>query len=278
MRKLEMAIKNQHKKSIENKTSKRLVKINYLLAESGREVELYSIVRKSMLQSIQVEAEQDEIVLLEECKYDEDCYNIGFYCIKEFMNPEGDFEVTGIPTEYYNYDEECGCCTGNLVIKFFSRPMTFEELLEWERNRQIKLKRDKEKILQNHFSQKIEWNKEMVNWVKEYGSNSLKNLSNTTHQADILYVYERVQRELPGFEIIPNEWLEYKVVNAEISDIPNTKTIEAEIQEYRKQAYDAAIKNLIDDTEDKMISAILIKNYLGRYTLMKRIDELVKSN
>jgi hypothetical protein len=278
MRKLEMAIKNQHKKSIENKASKRLIRINYLLAEGGREVELYSIVRKGMLQSIQVEADQDEIVLLEECKYDEDSYNIGFYCIKEFMNPEGDFEVTGIPTEYYNYDEECRCCTGNLVIKFFSRPMAFEELLEWERNRQIKLKRDKEKILQSYFSQKIEWNKEMVNWVKEYGSNSLKNLSITTSQADILYVYERVQRELPGFEIIPNEWLEYKVVNAEISNIPNAKTIEAEVQKYRKQGYNAVIKNLIDDTEDKMISAILIKNYLERYTLMKRIGEFVKLN
>jgi hypothetical protein len=278
MRQLEMATKNQHKKSIENKTSKRLIRINYLLAEGGKEVELYSIVSKHMLQSIQVEAGQDEIVLLEECKYDEDCYNIGFYCIKEFMNPEGEFEVTGIPTEYYSYDEECGCCTGNLVIKFFSRSMSYEELLEWERNRQIKLKRDKEKILQNYFLQKIEWNKEMVNWVKEYGSNSLKNLSNTTRQADILYVYERVQRELPGFEIIPNEWLEYKVVNAEISNIPNTKAVEAEIQQYKKQGYNVSIKNLIDDTEDKMISAILIKNYLGRYTLMKRMDEFVKSN
>lgn len=49
MRKLEMAIKNQHKKSIENKASKRLIRINYLLAEGGREVELYSIVRKGML-------------------------------------------------------------------------------------------------------------------------------------------------------------------------------------------------------------------------------------
>jgi hypothetical protein len=116
----------------------------------------------------------------------------------------------------------------------------------------------------------------MVNWVKEYGSNSLKNLLNTTCNADILYVYERALRELPGFEIIPNEWLEYKVVNAEISNIPNAKTIEAEVQKYRKQGYNAVIKNLIDDTEDKMISAILIKNYLGRYTLMKRIDEFVK--
>ncbi len=109
MGQLEMAIKNQQKKSIRNKTSRRLIRINYLLAEDDREVELYSIVRKGMLQSIQVEADQDEIVLLEECKYDEDCYNISFYCIKEFMNPEGKFEVTGIPTEYYCYDEECGC-------------------------------------------------------------------------------------------------------------------------------------------------------------------------
>ena len=156
--------------------------------------------------------------------------------------------------------------------------MAFEELLEWERNRQIKLKRDKERILQNYFLQKIEWNKEMVNWVKEYGSNSLKNLSITTSQADILYVYERVQRELPGFEIIPNEWLEYKVVNAEISNIPNDKAIELELQEYRNKGYNALIKNFIDDAEDKMFSAILIKNYLGRYTLIKRIDEFIKSN
>lgn len=151
MGQLEMAIKNQQKKSIRNKTSRRLIRINYLLAEDDREVELYSIVRKGMLQSIQVEADQDEIVLLEECKYDEDCYNIGFYCIKEFMNPEGKFEVTGIPTEYYCYDEECGCCTGNLIVKFFSRPMSYEELLEWERNRQIKLKQDKEKIIAKLF-------------------------------------------------------------------------------------------------------------------------------
>lgn len=78
MRQLTMATKSQHKKSIENKASKRLIRINYLLAEGGREVELYSIVRKGMLQSIQVEADQDEIVLLEECKYDEDSYNIDF--------------------------------------------------------------------------------------------------------------------------------------------------------------------------------------------------------
>jgi len=118
----------------------------------------------------------------------------------------------------------------------------------------------------------------MVNWVKEYGSNSLKNLLNTTCNADILYVYERALRELPGFEIIPNEWLEYKVVSTEISNIPNDKAIELEIQEYRNKGYNALIKNFIDDAEDKMFSAILIKNYLGRYTLIKRIDEFIKSN
>lgn len=132
--------------------------------------------------------------------------------------------------------------------------------------------------MRSYLLQKIEWNKEMVNWVKEYGSNSLKNLLNTTCNADILYVYERALRELPGFEIIPNEWLEYKVVSTEISNIPNDKAIELEIQEYRNKGYNVSIRNFIDDAENKMISAILIKNYLGRYMLIKRIDKFIKSN
>ena len=32
------------------------------------------------------------------------------------MNPEK-VQVTGIPTEYYCYDEECGCFR-NLIVKF----------------------------------------------------------------------------------------------------------------------------------------------------------------
>ncbi|TCU79340.1 hypothetical protein EV204_101319 [Tissierella praeacuta] len=275
MRQLEMVISAENKKTVKNRTSKRLIRVNYLLSEDGREAELYSVVSKGMLQSIQVEAEYDEIAYLEECKYDKDCYNIGFYCIKEFMNPIGEFEVTGIPTEYYGYDEGCRCCTGNLVIKFFSKPMTFEELLFWERNRQTRLKQDEGNTLQDYYLKKFEWNKEMINWTKEYGSNSLKNLSNTTSQADILYIYERAQRELPGFEIISREWLEYKVLNTGAINIPNIDAIGAEIREYRKQGYDASIKNLINDEEDKLISAIFIENYLGKNTLMKRIDELI---
>lgn len=275
MRQLEMVISAENKKTVQNRTSKRLIKVNYLLSEDGRAVELYSVVSKGMLQSIQVVVGNDEIAYLEECKYDKDCYNIGFYCIKEFMNSMGEFEVTGIPTEYYDYDEECRCCTGNLVIKFFSKPMTFEELLSWERNRQTRLKQDEGNILQDYCLKKFEWNKEMIIWTKGYGSNSLKNLSNTTSQADILYIYERAQRELPGFEIIPREWLEYKVLNTGAINIPNIDAIEAEIQEYRKQGYDASIKNLINDEEDKPISIIFIENYLGKNTLMKRIDELI---
>ena len=65
MRQLEMVISAENKKTVKNRTSKRLIKVNYLLSEDGREVELYSVVSKGMLQSIQVVAGNDEIAYLE---------------------------------------------------------------------------------------------------------------------------------------------------------------------------------------------------------------------
>lgn len=112
-----------------------------------------------------------------------------------------------------------------------------------------------------------EWEKERDLWIKENGSNYLKDAIDLGYKIDNIYIKERANKELAQFEVDFNDYLYYEKIEEP------SETAIREVKRYIELGYEAQIVTImcgIDGMECEE-EGIVIPKYLNRYCLVRMV-------
>lgn len=149
-----------------------------------------------------------------------------------------------------------------------------EEYDKCRREREEKLRKESEereeraRIAREKYEAEIqEWKKERDLWINENGSNYLKDAIELGYNMDNVYIKERVNKELPEFEIDFDDYLSYEEIEE-----PSEEAIQ-EVKEYIEAGYKAKIVNITCTTNNEYCEeeGIVICDYLGKHSIARII-------
>lgn len=239
--------------------------------EEGRRKSLLIGGNGEMLQHIEVEANDRIIKLSDISENGKISLSVGFAGFSSYKEPypvRTQYKIKENEYDHkYNLDYETHC--------YFSRPMSVDELIDWEENRRTlienqmkelqpiidehnkeidlkeseKQKKEKEerKLLEakqkeedqrkeeDKKKKKLQWEQERNNWIDQFGSQYLKDATDLDYNIDDKYFEERATKEFPKYEINF-----YYNAGWNIRSNPSQKALN-EVKELVKKNYDAVI-------------------------------------
>jgi len=268
--------------------------VKYLLSEQGRKDSLLKGGNGKKIQELQVDAtpeiiemstvdSQGNINLQIGCSGDHCSYSIIVDVeLKENAFGEYRIEDTKKTVEFDSVQsiEELLKWNKERIENLKERREDFKaqmEELNWQyfmektkREEEKKKKDAEEKRLRKEKEEKREIEK--ANWIEQFGSDHLQRAFKLGHNSQRKYVIERCNMELPEFSVDFNDKITWQD-----RSFPSLEAIE-QVEKLIKQGYKAEIVWLthpdIDlelDEEWEKCEAILIRNYLGKYDLIKQM-------
>lgn len=259
---------------------KKKATIEYLLSEEGRKQSLLNGGNGEMVQYLTVECTAEIISMTRKSlgwvfDTEEPILYIGF-------DRYGDFgEEEDMIWGYDGYDEENECCICSYNMQYFDTPMLADQLIEWQKKRLEIIENEEKIIMDNIKVRESQWKEEFdgekEQWIKQYGTPQLQTMETNDENINKIYLKERIEKELPGFEVTSIEYLNevvrtypygYKPSEIVVNqlNVLKEKGVEAECgiadlnNWYYVSPYD----------ETKFIEIIYVKHYLGKYFLEKK--------
>lgn len=280
----------------------KMARIHYLLSEKGRKAHILSGGDGKQFQTLEVEATPEIIDLAAVDESGNVELNVGFSHIHKGW-PEG---RVNIDVKIYNdswgpklsYDSE---------IHRFDEPQTADQLIAWEKARREKISRKEaelqpelERAKEEHEKERArreaaekereeadrKWRAaqeeqaqkreaEKAEWIEKFGSDYLKDAHRLGYNCQRQYVKERADKEFPEFIVDFDDECLWKERTC-----PSPEALE-EVKKLIQKGYEAKVVWLTnapydDDGDDYFESceAVIIKNYLDKYNLIKFINNL----
>lgn len=288
-------------------------KLYYLLSEAGQKDSLLNGGDGKELQIITTEA-TPEIIKLSKVKPNGEIK----LCINCHVDSEGKFENTTYNLPIIGYKATESYLSGPVVeeIKkhvYFDTVQTVEQLIAWEKNRISTLEASKKQAekelipLIAEYEKKLEEKRihkekeaaeqavrdaareaekafreaEKTEWIREHGSQYLKDCFDLDVKANLEYVVERAALEFPGYTV---DYAETAKWDEKFSPSPEALS---ELKRVRATGADAKIVWLTEPAQVRKVEpaydeygyredekyepceAVVIKKFLGRYDLFK---------
>jgi hypothetical protein len=255
--------------------------IQYLLSQEGRKQSLLNAGNGEMVQCHTVECTEELIAMIEKSLWGsiligiEPILYIGFDGYDDFGDPDY------IKWRNVGYNEELDYLDYELKIYYFDKPMSATELIEWQKLR-LEILANEEKVIMDDFKiregQRIEkFNNEREQWIKQYGTLELKSMDVNDKNINEIYLKERIEKELPSFQIISYDYLGELVETYHFGYGPSDIVIK-ELNLLKEKGFEAKCgivntnnwydESLFDKT--KLNEIIYIEHYLGKYLLEKK--------
>jgi hypothetical protein len=255
--------------------------IQYLLSEEGRKKSFLNGGNGEMVQYLTVECTDEIISMIEKSLWGSILINIepilyiGFDGYDDFGNPDY------MKWKYVEYIEDLDYLDYELNIHYFDKLMSAIELIEWQKER-LEILASEEKVIMDDFkvreNRRIEkFNRQRNKWINQYGTPELKAMNDNDKNINQMYLKERINKELPGFEIKSYEYLNEAVNIYPYGYKPNN-TVENEFNLLKEKGFEVYsgvldANNWYDQNdydEAKIIEVLYIEHYLGKYFLEKK--------
>lgn len=162
---------------------------------------------------------------------------------------------------------------------YFNSPQTVEALITWEKGRREYLNKLKASMQPEMEAKKAEYaarQAERAAWIETHGSDYLRRATALGYNCQRQYVTERAALELPGYEVDFDDRAAWKSRSC-----PSEAAL-GEVEQLIRQGYDAEVVWLIEPIQEPEYSddddycfepceTIVVRNYLGKYDLVKEI-------
>lgn len=269
--------------------------VRYLLSEAGRKKSLLSGGDGCQLQVLQVEVAPELLELAVVSEDGEVSLDVGFTGWRE-----------PVPVDLRVAKADRPWLEEVLERKEFDAPQDLAALIEWEKSRRERLRLRREGLrpallaAQEEYDRKaaetdsrreeehrraaadqaarafeaererVRWEEEKRRWADVYGSEYLKRALTLGYACNKRYVAERAALELPGFKVVGGN------ASWEVCSCPEESFLE-ELSAVLDRGFHARVVVFFDpgvDNYGRMVEpfpAILVEEYLGKYTLVKAL-------
>lgn len=282
-------------------------KIFYLLSEAGRKDSLLKGGDGKELQVIETEATPEIIELAQVLPDGQIWLPVGCGIERWSGKPNSDYPIMNykLYTGYYEKPH----LTAETKLTLFDTVQTVEKLIEWEKNRLANVERSKQElqdklqaaiakyeeeqakreaarkareeelkeIERKREAEKEAREKERAEWIKQYGSDYLKDCLELGVSANLEYVVERAAMEFPGFTVDYTDnanWeRRFSPSHEALEELKALRNAGVEDSDIFWLTRPAKVRDEDDDDDYDFepCEAIIIRNYLGKYDLVKII-------